>query len=164
MRETVFRVRWIRFAVRNGWIRRWKRDGKCVMTQHCSQMWALSLGVRYQSRLVSIPGTINIKPLHLCICCSAVCLPLKWVIVTPKLMYVCVCVCVWKCVHALEHLLYVFLTSMCMCVSAYCASVGWGILQWPVLFLCVQVSMPGHSHSECVKDRSLTLPSLKWLV
>lgn len=32
------------------------RDGKCVMAQPQSQMWAVSLGVRYRSSLVLISG------------------------------------------------------------------------------------------------------------
>lgn len=87
------------------------------------------------------PGTINMKPLHLSICCSAVCPPLKWVIMTWKRMVVCGCVC----------------------VLVIQASMGWGVLKLTLhaglnvclLFYCVFVAVADRSSNT---DRMQAVP------
>lgn len=107
---------------------------RCVMTHQHLQMvglflWEWDIKVAWYWFL----GTINMKPLHLSICCSAVCLPLKSVIMTPQLMAVCGCLYIFSvyvykftvgCRIVLKQLCYAFCVWVCTYLDVACCFIA----------------------------------------
>lgn len=125
---------------------------RCVMTHQHLQMvglflWEWDIKVAWYWFL----GTINMKPLHLSICCSAVCLPLKSVIMTPQLMAVDACIySVFMCTSLLWDSFKAALLCF-LCMSVYIPGCG-------MLFHCTCV-FTAEADRSCNSDRMQATPT-----